>query len=62
MNKLAYTLSVHNNKQKIEREELGNMNKIKFEETNSKVLNGFWQGVGVGIGIGVTVGGAIILT
>lgn len=31
------------------------MNKIEFKETESKVINGFWQGVGVGIGIGVVV-------
>lgn len=49
---------MHNNKTKKEREEGKFMNKIKFEETNSKVLNGFWQGVGIGI----VVGGAIALT
>ena len=28
------------------------MNKIKFKETEKKVINSFWHGVGVGIGIG----------
>lgn len=39
------------------------MNKIKFEEIDSNVLNGFWQGVGVGIGIGATITcGALVIT
>lgn len=35
------------------------MNKIKFKETEKKVINSFWHGVGVGIGIGAAV---VVLT
>ena len=37
----------------------GSMNKIKFKETEKKVINSFWHGVGVGIGIGAAV---VVLT
>ncbi|CAM3068226.1 hypothetical protein IGL07_002501 [Enterococcus sp. DIV1368f] len=35
------------------------MDKIKFKETENKVINSFWHGVGVGIGIGAAV---VVLT
>lgn len=35
------------------------MNKIKFKETEKKVINSFWHGVGVGIGIGI--GAAVVV-
>ncbi|MEI5994168.1 hypothetical protein [Candidatus Enterococcus mansonii] len=44
--------------QKNEGTEVRYMNKLKFEETNTKVLNGFWTGVGIGI----VIGGAIAIT
>lgn len=31
------------------------MNKIKFKETEKKVINSFWHGVGIGIGAAVVV-------
>jgi hypothetical protein len=38
------------------------MNKIKFEETNNKVLNGFWQGLAGGTVAGVVIGSVVVLT
>lgn len=35
------------------------MNKIKFKETEKKVINSFWHGVGVGVGIGI--GAAVVV-
>lgn len=37
------------------------MNKIKFKETEKKVINSFWHGVGVGVGVGIGIGAAVVV-